>query len=123
MEAITGGTGTGAYAYAYDMNDEKISGKYATCALSLDSTNKKVNLNYSGSAVASCDLSSFYTTAYNAGWNGCRDAATANSITNYSKTSRTLYTKNSDGTYSAVTTTYYYQNGTTTDGYNLPAAK
>lgn len=123
MEALTAGVGTGAYAYAYNMNDEKISGKYATCALSLNSADKKVNLYYSGSIIASYDLSSFYTTAYNAGWNDCRDAATANSITNYSKTSLTLYTQNSDGSYSKVSTTYYYKNGTTTDGYNLPDAK
>lgn len=99
MEASTAGVGTGAYAYAYDMNDEKISGKYATCALSLNSTDKKVNLYYSGSVVASCDLSSFHTAAYNAGWNACREAMGSGTTFTYQRTGR-LYSKSTaaDGT-------------------------
>lgn len=85
--------------------------------------NSIIQTNSASTVVASISLEDYRTTAYNAGWNDCRDAATPNSITNYSKTSLTLYTQNSDGSYSKVSTTYYYKNGTTTDGYNLPDAK
>lgn len=97
---------------------------YATSRLSFNSSSKIVELlNSNNDPVASISVSSLYTSAYKEGWNDCRNAATAHTITKYSRTSKTLYTKNSNGKYSQVSTTYYYRDGTTTSGYDLPSAK
>ena len=97
---------------------------YATSRLSFNSSSKIVELlNSNNDPVASISVSSLYTSAYKEGWNDCRNAATAHTITKYSRTSKTLYTKNRNGTYSQVSTTYYYRDGTTTSGYDLPSAK
>ena len=115
-----GGTSAGSRVLVTFLDDTTKT--YDSNTLSL-SGNSVVQKNSAGTQVASYDLSSYYTSAYNTGWNACRNAATAHTITKYSRTTRTLYLKNADGTYSATTTTYYYQNGTTTSGYDLPAAK